>query len=70
MYAQFEGLPSGVTDKATLTSPWYESWSCNLKYYTDVSNVSKDKMIETIFYEGSKLVSSQKGTYQSANALQ
>ena len=49
---------------------WYESWSCNLKYFTDVSTKTKTDTIKTIFYEGTKLLSAQSGNWQSFNALE
>ena len=72
MYAQIEGLAPGDT----LSTPeedrtlYYESWACNLKYFTDVTDITKDRMIEVAHYRGNKLLSSQRGTYQSANAAE
>lgn len=63
LYAQFKSLPRGAIVQETsegeedLSTVWYESWSCNMKYFTDLTEKSKDDTIETIFYEGSKLIS-------------
>ena len=74
LYAQFESLPRGAIVQETsedgeedLASVWYESWTCNMKYFTDLTEKSKDDTIETIFYEGSKLISGQQGTFSSSN---
>ena len=70
MYAQIEGLAPGDT----LSTPeedrtlHYESWACNLKYFTDTTDLTKDRMIELTYYEGKKLLSAQPGAYSSANA--
>lgn len=61
MYAQFE-TSSTVKD--------YESWSCNMKYFTDLTNKTKADTIEAIFYKGDKLLAGQKGTFQAANKMQ
>ena len=55
MYAQFE---SGEK---------YESWSCNLKYFTDLTNKTKADTVDIIFYEGDKLLAGQKGTFAASN---
>ena len=67
MYAQFETLPRGVLEAEEDDSPWYESWSCNMKFFTELADKTKDDLIETIYYEGTKLMSGQQGTYSSAN---
>ena len=76
MYAQFETLPRGATPAAIVAdekgektgeAAFYESWTCNMKYFTDITNKTKDDIVETIFYEGTKLISSQRGTFSSAN---
>ena len=65
MYAQFES--PGTT---TLTSPFYESWSCNMKYFTDLTNRDKSDTVEPIYYQGTKLLQSQRGTFSSSNNSQ
>ena len=77
IYAQFETLPRDASYQEIIadeegedddgSSVWYETWSCNMKYFTDLTEKTKDDTIETIFYEGSKLLSSQRGTFSSAN---
>ena len=37
MYAQFETLPRGVTKQSEEEPAWYESWSCNMKFFTDLT---------------------------------
>ena len=71
MYAQFETLPRGATEESYKDqAPWYESWSCNMKYFTDLTDKTKEDTIEVIYYEGTKILSGQQGTYQSANNQQ
>ena len=41
-----------------------------MKFFTDLTDKTKDDTIETIFYEGTKLISGQTGTYSSANNQQ
>ena len=41
-----------------------------MKYFTDLTDKTKDDTIEPIFYEGTKLISGQTGTYSSANNQQ
>ena len=41
-----------------------------MKFFTDLTDKTKDDTIETIFYEGDKIISSQTGTYSSANNQQ
>ena len=55
-----------VTEK----NPWYESWSCNMKYFTDLTQKTQNDTVEPIFYEGTKLLASQGGTYQASNKAQ
>ena len=45
MYAQFE-----TPTTASTSSPFYESWSCNMKYFTDLSNKDKSDTVEPIYY--------------------
>jgi len=62
MYAQFEGTPRGTSaidaikaeEAGVVTQPWYESWSCNMHYFDDVSTKTKDDLVEIIYYEGTR----------------
>lgn len=36
MYAQFE--TPGYSVSGSSTTPFYESWSCNMKYFTDLTD--------------------------------
>jgi len=67
MYGQFETSP--VTEDSG-EAPNYESWSCNLKYFTDITDVTKEQILENIYYSGGKLMSSQRGTFSSSNNLE
>lgn len=53
MYGQFEATP--VTEESPAAI--YESWSCNLKYFTDLTEKTKEDTVEAIFYYGDKLMS-------------
>ena len=72
IYAQFEGVARDPKEVAVSSEdadpiPWYESWTCNMKYYEDVTDKEKSDIVDNIFYEGTSLISSKGGTYQSAN---
>ena len=73
MYAQIEGQPrlagDNDDDEDEDADPvkWYESWSCNLKYFTDVTDKTKDDIVSNIFYEGTRLMQAQGGTFSSSN---
>ena len=68
LYAQFETLPRTASlaqkvkdaegEEDDTVDTFYESWSCNMKYFTDLTDKTKADTIETIWYEGSKLLSS------------
>ena len=57
-------------DHGMTHGPWYESWSCNMKYYTDLTDKTKADTIEMIYYEGDKRLSFQRGTYITSNTAQ
>jgi len=66
MYAQFEGTPRGTTavdalkakqaaeESGAVVNPWYESWACNMHYFEDVTDKTKDDLVEVIYYEGTR----------------
>lgn len=55
MYAQFESPGRTVSAKASST-PFYESWSCNMKYFTDLTNKTQADTVQPIYYEGTKMI--------------
>ena len=79
IYAQIEGRSrlgdttasedeEGEEGEGSTRAPsWYESWSCNLKYFTDVTDKTKDDIVSNIFYEGTPLMQAQRGTFSSSN---
>ena len=72
MFAQMAGLPrvgsSGVADPDKANDPWYESWSCSVKYLTSTIDRKKSDLVRTKFYEGSNLISAQTGAPESLNS--
>ena len=66
MYAQFES-PGRTTNASDSATSFYESWSCNMKYFTDLTNKTQADTVQPIYYEGRKLLASQKGTFSSSN---
>ena len=75
MYVQFDG--NSIADPTTSeeaeiisTTRDYESWSCNMLYFDDVSDKSQDDMIEVFFYRGSSNIGQTSGTYSGVNALE
>ena len=49
MYAQFEA-PGATASLSDGSSVFYESWSCNMKYFTDLTNRDKSDTVEPIYY--------------------
>ena len=63
-------MPRGVTvDSAVNNNPYYESWSCNMKYFTDGRERTKESTVDMIFYEGNNLIRQKDGTFKSSNAI-
>ena len=44
MYAQFEA-PGDVIKPRDEDNPFYESWSCNMKYYSNLENNKKSDIV-------------------------
>lgn len=75
IFAQLEAPPREVEtegddeEAVEIDAPWYESWSCNMKYFTDVTDKTIDDIVKVQFFEGYRLISSQiEGTYESSNS--
>lgn len=76
LYAQFESEPrlaAGAPLKPKSDSeesqeaPYYESWTCNMRFFSDVSDKDQEDLNEVFFYEGYNQIAAQGGTYKSTN---
>ena len=67
IYAQVKGVERGSTGKPKTAEvdedgneipslDWYESWSCNMIYRTDLEEQDKEDTVITYFYEGTSLL--------------
>ena len=75
MYAHLNGnsiLKPTTSQEAELyaSTKDYESWSCNMLFYDDVSDKSQEDMIEVFFYRGPSDIGKTSGTYSGVNSAE